>query len=66
MTKDWPKRLAVHPYTDPEPARLKACFYPVRYGYASTIYKMQGAQLPHVTIFLDLPGQTSCRLRGDE
>ena len=45
--------LAGHKYTDPE---TKCTFFPIRAGYASTIYKMQGAQLPHVTIWLDKPG----------
>ena len=51
------RTLAVHLYTDPEPAHKKACFFPVRHGYASTLYKMQGAQLPHITIWLDVPYQ---------
>jgi hypothetical protein len=46
------KVLAVYRYTDPE---TKCTFYPIRVGYASTIYKLQGAQLPHVTIWLDRP-----------
>ena len=44
---------AVYKYTDPE---TRCTFFPIRCGYASTIYKMQGAQLPHVTIWLDRPG----------
>ena len=51
------KRVAVHQYTDPNPDAQNASLYPVRLGYASTIYKMQGAELPHVTIYLDIPGQ---------
>lgn len=31
------------------------CFYPIRIGYAGTIYKFQGATLPHVTTWLDRP-----------
>ena len=51
------KRVAVYLYSDPDPAHNNPLpFFPVRYGYASTIYKMQGAQLPHVTIWLDRPG----------
>ena len=30
--------------------------YPFRAGYASTIHKLQGANLPHVTVYLDIPG----------
>ena len=50
------KRLCVYRYTDPDPEHQKANFFPIRYGYASTIYKMQGATLPHVTIWLERPG----------
>ena len=53
---DTGKRLAVHRYTDPDPQHHKVNFYPIRYGYASTIYKMQGATLPHVTIWLERAG----------
>jgi ATP-dependent exoDNAse (exonuclease V) alpha subunit len=28
-------------------------YYPVRPGYASTIMKFQGAELPHVVVYLD-------------
>ena len=30
-------------------------YYPVRIGYASTVLRMAGAELEHVTIFLDVP-----------
>ena len=50
------KSLAVFQYTDPCPEARNASFFPIRLGYASTIYKMQGAELPHVTIYLDVPG----------
>ena len=46
------KVLAAYKHTDPE---TRCTFFPIRCGYASTIYKMQGAQLPHVTIWLDRP-----------
>ena len=51
------KKLAVHLYTDPDSKARKATFYPIRLGYATTIYKMQGAELDHVTIYLDQSGQ---------
>lgn len=51
------KNIAVFQYTDPQPEAQNASFYPVRLGYASTVYKMQGAELPHITIYLDVPGQ---------
>ena len=35
----------------------RVAFYPMKLGYASTIYKMQGAEVAHITIFLDIPGQ---------
>ena len=31
-------------------------YFPVRPGYASTIIKFQGAELSHVTVYLDVPG----------
>ena len=51
------KDIAVFQYTDPQPEAQNASYFPIRLGYASTVYKMQGAELPHVTIFLDRPGQ---------
>ena len=66
------KRIAVHQYTDPSPEAHNASFFPIRLGYASTIYKMQGAELPHVTIYLDRPGSRAAayvamsRVRRDE
>ena len=43
-------RIAVYPWTHPE---LKVSYYCVRPGYASTILKMAGTELEHVTIYLD-------------
>jgi ATP-dependent exoDNAse (exonuclease V) alpha subunit len=51
------KAIAVFQYTDPNPEAQNVSFFPIRLGYASTIYKMQGAELAHVTIYLDRPGQ---------
>ena len=65
------KAIAVFQYTDPNPAAQNASFFPIRLGYASTIYKMQGAELPHVTIYLDKPRQRAAayvamsRVRSD-
>ena len=42
--------LAVHPWT----SENKVVHYPLRLGYASTVHKVQGATLPHVTIWLDV------------
>ena len=66
------KSLAVYQYTDPNPEAQNASFFPVRLGYASTIYKMQGAELDHITIYLDVPGQRAAayvalsRIKNDE
>ena len=46
-------KIMVWPYTDPD---FKITFLPVRPGYADTIVKFQGAELPHVTVYLDKPG----------
>ena len=40
-------------WSDPELNGLR--YYPLRVGYASTILKMAGAELAHVTIYLDVP-----------
>ena len=45
------RRLAIT-YRSDEDLGGKA-YYPIRLGYASTIMKFQGAELPHVTIFLE-------------
>ena len=48
------RHLAVYPITD----YVKECgyvtAYPMRPGYATTIHKLQGAELPHITIWLDI------------
>ena len=61
------KLLSVHPYTEEvfgeklvhgeiRHTRIgNVCAYPFRAGYASTIYKLQGAELPHITAWLDAP-----------
>ena len=43
--------VAVGPWADTD---LGGCaHYPLKGGYASTVIKMAGAELPHVTVFLD-------------
>ena len=49
------KRLMVYPWHNPHRPGSKA-YYPTRPGYASTIMRFQGATLPHVTVWLDIPG----------
>ena len=51
------KEIPVYQYTDPSPDAQNCSFFPVRLGYASTIYKLQGSELEHITIYLDVPGQ---------
>ena len=49
--------LAVHKCTEEvEDSRHRVTCFPVRLGYATTVQKIQGATLPHVTIWLDRPG----------
>ena len=48
---DQGKVLAVHPWT----SENKVVHYPLRLGYASTLHKVQGATLSHVTVWLDVP-----------
>ena len=50
------RTLEVYQYTDPDPKAQNTSYFPIRLGYASTIYKLQGAELPHVTIYLSNPG----------
>ena len=42
--------LSVYPWTSEE----KRTFYPFRLGYASTLHKVQGATLQHITLWLDV------------
>ena len=48
---DQGRRLAVHPWTSEE----HTVHYPFRLGYASTLHKVQGATLKHITVWLDVP-----------
>ena len=41
--------LMIYPYTDEQ----HNVFYPMRVGYANTLLKMQGATIPHLTIWFD-------------
>ena len=51
VVTDQGRRLVVYPWTSPS----RVVHYPLRVGYASTLHKMQGATLDHVTIWLDVP-----------
>lgn len=53
MTKT-KRRLAIVPWTNRD--RDNAVFYPIRLGYASNVHRIQGAELEHVTAWLDIPG----------
>ena len=44
------RRLAVHPWT----SESHMVHYPMRLGYASTLHKVQGATIQHVTLWLDV------------
>ena len=50
------RNLAVYPVTEYVEERGYVTAYPFRPGYASTIHKLQGAQLAHITIWLDIKG----------
>ena len=50
------QRHGVHLYTDPEKEHKGVTYFPIRLGYASTIHKVQGTTLEHVTIYLDREG----------
>ena len=47
------KTIDIWKWTDKDHGNLS--YYPVRPGYASTILKFQGAELKHVTVYLDAP-----------
>lgn len=47
--------LAVHKCTEELPGHRWVTSFPVRVGYASTIPKIQGTTLKHVTVWLDRP-----------
>ena len=49
------RNLAVYPITDWVDGCGYVTAYPMRPGYASTVHKLQGAELEHVTIWLDIP-----------
>ena len=53
MLTDSGKRLAIYPFTDVNVPRGHVVYYPIRVGYAGTIHKFQGAELSHITIWLD-------------
>ena len=44
------KMIMVHPWTDEH----RVASFPFRLGYATTLHKIQGATLGHITLYLDL------------
>ena len=59
--------VMVFPWTD----ETKTTFLPLRLGYASTLLKVQGATLEHITMYLDVPNVEAagyvamCRVKHD-
>ena len=47
------KRLYITPWTDVE--RGNVAYYPIRLGYASTVQKVLGDEVEHITVWLDTP-----------
>lgn len=66
------QKLAIYPYTDKNVPVKAIRYYPLRLGYAGTVHKFQGAELPHVTVWLDREGVRAAayvaisRVRRDE
>lgn len=54
---DADKTLNIHPvsraYILPDGTQVKRTVYPLRLGYATTLHKIQGATLPHITVYMD-------------
>eukprot|EP00971_Amphidinium_carterae_P024126 476490-Amphidinium_carterae.1 len=48
------RQLAVFPVTEDGPSGGRLTYYPARPGYASTIHKLQGAELDSIAIWLDV------------
>ena len=57
IVTDTKERLLVHPVTKyyalPE-GQVKAVYFPLRPGYSTTLHKIQGATVPHLTVWLDI------------
>ena len=49
------RHLAIYPYTEWVQDAGKVTAYPIRPGYACNIHKLQGAELEHITLWLDTP-----------
>ena len=47
------RSLTVYPVTETVEGHGRVTAYPMRLGYASNIHKLQGAELDHVTAWLD-------------
>ena len=48
--------IVVYPYTDDSWGRdNRVVYFPIRPGYATTLMKVQGSTLDHMTLFLDVP-----------
>ena len=41
------------PFTDTDAPKGRVVYFPIRLGYAGTVYKYQGAELDHITVWLD-------------
>ena len=48
--------LCIYPVTDDSHPKGRVTYYPIRPGYADTVHKFQGAELPHVTFWPDRAG----------
>ena len=48
--------LCIYPITDDDVPQGRVTYYPLRPGYADTVHKFQGAELPHVTFWPDRAG----------
>ncbi len=51
--------MMMYPLTEdvelPDGSWKRVTFFPCRLGYSTTLHKVQGATLKHITVFLDIP-----------
>ncbi|CAE7478564.1 unnamed protein product, partial [Symbiodinium pilosum] len=52
LVQDWSRAQCT---SSPDGSFHRVTAFPLRLGYSTTLHKIQGATLPHVTIWMDVP-----------